>query len=160
MKEDLDHEIEYENFCKARGIWDNEKKCATRFVINKLKTITVTHPNGSKTLQNVHDCFTTKRPKQKICQYCFSELTGIHRKFCSTRCNDLYSKIKKKRIELKAVGIYWQKKENSLFPQWKDMTVVYEKKNGDFIIDNKGFTKKSGKEQNRNHEEFSTGKDY
>ncbi len=80
MEEEFDYEAELKIFCKSRGIWNDKKKCPTKFVINKLKTITVTHKDGYDYLQNIHDGFTTKRIQYQTCLYCHKELTGKQKK--------------------------------------------------------------------------------
>jgi len=160
---EYDYDEELKKFCVSRGIWNEEGERPTRFVINKLKTITVKHPDGYSYLQNTQDGFTTKRPKQEKCQYCFAELTGRHRKFCSIRCNDLYTKIKNKRIELGAEGIMWNENEDREIPNQKDMIVTYRDENEELFTDyDDGVTTKSGKpllKDSKESKDFSKGKD-
>jgi len=161
---EYDHDEELKKFCIRKGIWNEKEEIPTKFVINKLKTITVKHPDGYSYLQNVQDGFTTKRPKQKKCQYCFEELTGRHRKFCSGRCNDLYTKIKNKRKELEAEGIMWNENKDREIPNQKEMIVTYRGENGELFTDyDDGITKKSGKplvKDSKESKDFSKGKDY
>jgi len=165
MREDLDWDTERELFCKSRRIWDYEKKCATRFVINKLKTITVTHPDGYKTLQNVHDGFTIKRPKLTKCRICFEELSGNQREYCSYLCRveayqrrQEWNKLQTENNDI--VGISWSQDPNGK-PQRKDI-IGHFNKNGKYYQKKNIITKKSGKPRSPKNESkyFSKGKDY
>lgn len=107
--------------------------------------------------------FTIKPPKQDICQYCLTELTGNQRHFCGDRCSDLYSKLKKERIKRGIDNIFWNKNKDREIPHLKDMFGVKQDKNGEQIIIKNIITKKSGKplvKDSKESKDFSKGKDY
>lgn len=153
----FDYFEELKKFCIARGIWDNKNQKEIGFVINKLKTVEKTHPDGYTYKENIFDGFTTKRPKSKICLYCHKELTGKSKRFCSPRCGDLHGKVDKKRIELGA-EVIWITKDSEGLPQWKNMTATFGGKNGKLIIKRNAITKKSGKPRDNEIKSFSKGK--
>lgn len=156
------YEEELKKYCVMKGIWDYENDRPTRFVTNTLKTVKRIHPAGYTYYENVIDGFTTKRPKFKTCLYCLNKLNERQRKFCSLRCADLHNKIKKKREEIGAEGVWITKNEDREIPQWKDMTVTFRGKNGELITRKNAITKKSGKplKKSTKSKEFSEGKDY
>lgn len=156
-KEEFDYDKELEKFCKARGIWDKKNHRPTKFVINKLKTIDATaiHPetgNPYTYKQNVFDGFTTKRPRLTNCHYCFEPLLGKQRQYCSPRCSDLASKVRKQFEERSKDGaeVIWITKDPDGLPQWKNMVVRY--KNGT----QEPLTTKSGKQRNKRLRTFQS----
>lgn len=155
----FDYDEKLKKFCMKKGIWDDKNQKPIRFVINKLKTIEVKHPDGYTYQQQIFDGFTTKRPKFKICLYCHKKLSGKQKRFCSPRCGDLRGKVDKKRIELGAEGI-WITKDWEGLPQWKNMVATFRDKNGKLIIKENALTKKLGKPRKRETIDFSKGKDY
>lgn len=155
----FDYNEELKKFCITRGIWDDKNQKPIGFVINKLKTVEKTHPDGYTYKENVFDGFTTKRHKFKTCQYCHNELNGKQKRFCSLKCGDLHGKLRKKRIELGAEGI-WITKDPDGLPQWKNMVVTFRDKNGELIQEIGKLTKKSGKSRKKEPTDFSKGKNY
>jgi len=168
VESEFDYETELKKFCEYRGIWNEEKGEPTRPVYPILETRNQKYDEESGGYyggeQFVKE-FTIKPPKQKTCQYCFAELKGRHRKFCSLRCNDLYSKIKNKVNELGSEIIFWHENKSREIPNQKDMNVVYRGENEELFTDyDDGITNKSGKQlprkDQRESRDFSKGNDF
>ncbi len=164
---EFDYEKEYDKYIDDHNLLDLEKEELKKQVYHilgtrnqKLDEKTGGYYGGEQYVKG----FTTKPPKQEKCQYCFAELIGRHRKFCSIRCNDLYTKIKNKRKELEAEGIMWNENKDREIPNQKDMIVIYSGENGELFTDyDDGITKKSGKpliKDSKESKDFSKGKDY
>jgi len=155
---EFDYEKEYDKYIDNHNLLDLEKEKLKKQVYHilgtrnqKLDEKTGGYYGGEQYVKE----FTIKPPKQKNCQYCFTELTDRHRKFCS-KCGDLYGKIKNKCKELEADGIFWNQDPNGK-PQWKNMLVTYRGKNDELFTDyDDGVTTKSGKPRNKDHKSFSS----
>ncbi len=165
---EFDYDKEYVKYIINHNLWDEKNKKLKKKVYpvlgarnQKLDEETGGYYGGEQYVEG----FTTKPPKQENCQYCFTELTDRHRKFCSIRCNDLYSKIKNKINKLDAEGIFWHEDKDREIPNQKDMIVTYRSKKGELFTDyDDGVTTKSGKSLPRKDpkepKEFSKGRDY
>lgn len=163
---EFDYDKEYVKYVINHNLWDKKNKRLKKKVYPVLGIRNEKYDGETGGIYNAEQYvkgFTTKPPKQDYCQYCFTKLTGRHRKFCSSRCNDLYNKIKNKRIELEAETIYWHENKDREIPNQKDMIVTYRGKNGELFTDyDDGITNKSGKQLTKSIEskEFASGKDY
>ena len=62
----FDYDEELKKFCITKGIWDDKNQKPIGFVINRLKTVEKTNPDGYTYKENVFDGFTTKQHKFKI----------------------------------------------------------------------------------------------
>jgi len=146
MEKDFDYDKELEKFCKSRGIWDSKKKQPTRFVINKLKTIEVTDPNGNTHKQNVFDGFTTKKPRFKYCHYCAWDMVSRGgKKYCCDSCRDNARRIRERLKDFSKIGanaiIIPKNPEGK--PRWKDCTVTFVSERGGYHA--QPLTNKNGK---------------
>lgn len=164
---EFDYEKEYVKYIINHNLWDVQKNKLKKRVYpvlgtknQKIDKETGGFYGGEQYVKG----FTTKPPKQETCQYCFNELNDRQRRFCSPRCNDLYSKLKNTVNKLGAEGIFWNKNEDREIPNQKDMMVTYRGKNNELFTDyDDGVTTKSGKplpRKNKESKEFSSGIDY
>lgn len=115
---EFDYEKEYVRYIINHDLWDIQKKKLKKQVYPVLETInqkldekTGGYYGGEQYVKG----FTTKPPKQEKCQYCFAELIDRHRKFCSSRCGDLYNKIKNQVNELGLTFVFWNENEDREF---------------------------------------------
>jgi len=149
----------------SRNLWDEEKEKLKKKVydIVKIRNEKYDEKGNMYNAEQYVTGFTTKPPKQEICQYCFTELTGRHRKFCSIRCGDLFKKIKNKREELGVEAVFWNENEDREIPHQKDMKGIGIDENGEYIEVENVITEKSGKpllKDSKSSKDFSKGKDY
>jgi hypothetical protein len=164
---EFDYEKEYINYIINHNLFDNKKNKLKKRIydVHGYRNQKIDEETGAYYgVEEYIIGFTTKPPKQEICQYCFDKLKDRHRKFCSLRCTDLYNKLGNKVNELGAEGIYWNENKDREIPNQKDMIVTYRGENNELFIDyDDGVTTKSGKQlprKNKESKEFASGKDY
>lgn len=154
----IDYFEEMKRYCISRGIWDFKNQKPTRYVINKLKSKQVKHPDGYTYTQQEFDGFTTKRHKYTKCRRCFKYLTGHQRSFCSESCRVDHNKLKKKFEELRkddpTIEGIWIKHDSDGKPQWKNIEGTFRGKKGELITKKGVITKKSGKPRNKDLKRF------
>jgi len=138
----LSYQKELERYSKSKGIWDYKKKRPDGFVINRKKDIILKHPDGTEYKQNINDRFTTKRPHQKICLYCHTELNPKQERFCSSKHRDLMAKARKKAHEQGGESIIVFK-EPDFIPKWNKIQVIHRDEKGRLYT--KPLTNKKGK---------------
>ena len=160
---ELDYWLKLENFCKARGIWDDEKKRPTAYVTNKLKDIEVKHPDGYNYIRQIPDGFTRKRIKLSKCRICFKKLLGSQREYCSDSCRVSASQLRQEFDRLRKenknlIGIFSTADVDGK-PHRKNIIGITNK-NGEYHEIKNIITEKSGKTRNKDYKEFSYGKDY
>jgi len=129
----------FTKFCKLHDIEWNKKK--RRW--NKPFHPTTKNTKIDGVLTTVHTGWKLGLDpwKHSECVYCFKELKGNQKKFCSHKCRVLYTQIRKKAEQMGAF-IYWSKKTERGYLQkteWRDMKVRHP--NG--VVTN--LTRKRGK---------------
>ena len=162
---EFDYTKEYVKYIINHNLWDkeNEKLKKNVYPVLGIRNEKYDEKGNMYNAEQYVKGFTTKPPKQETCQYCFTELTGRHRKFCSIRCGDLFKKIKNKREELGVELIFWNENKDREIPNQKDMKGISIDGNGEYIEIKNVITKKSGKplvKDSKESQDFSKGKDY
>ena len=162
---EFDYYKEKVGYIIHRGLWDqkNSKFKKNVYPVLGIRNEKYDEKGNIYNAEHYVKRFTTKRPKQDTCQYCLTKLTGSQRHFCGGRCADLYSKLKKERIERGIDNIFWNENKDREIPQKKDMFGVKQDKNNEQIIIENILTKKSGKllvKDSKESQDFSKGKDY